>query len=791
MKLLKKIVSTLLVICMAVPVLFAFACGGGGGSLKFKSMTVSTSGVKTEYFLNDTVDFSNVTASVKYTDSDYNKTLSSTELTFVYPTGFTADTITSVAGKKVIKVYFTDTTLGDPVDRYASFTINIVNENEMPGTNYYVEGYYAPASYNDYKNAVANAGKVNYGDENFEGQFFSGADVDTSYYVGSENDFKFVPIITVSTEEFGEVTQDFNAFSSDINIWVKEGNDYVQLTPTVDGKTSTYSDYVTVNTYTHTYDFAPSANDKQFKISVAPDSDFYMDVNTEDAVPPIIFEVKVIDAFNVYTANELSAFDNRVDYDHVGLDSKDGNWDDFKEGKDLTAKNGMVLHNNITLTSANIPNTFYWTKQGGYTYAAGTTEEIKMYDYLYDTTSVYSRLLTPTNPEFNFVGNYFTIDAERLPVIASPDVYGSGDTADIYNYGNGVRNKDYSNSQLFDVQYTTNDAQLNIINVNFKGNAHISELKDNIGNPVYAGGLIFMRSVRDDADNSNQAITINANNVLLKTFFIGYKPEIGTKLNLNKVKLFDSCYNAIFAIASSVTNITNSYLQRAGGPLIMMQYRENGDLDPSNPLYYEIPVVDASNSILESYVSGEELWFKVVGASDYFVTVKMMNEAFELINKSFLSAEEKRQGKMNFIALNMSDGTSASALINKFETQGKFTYNYADGKSVVLDKIITGTGSFGDFAYGTVKTIYDNTGAMPINVVVDNTDLTAIRTIMPLNAEGKPTTGKPDKFAFLNSSSSPVDANDSSLKKLAQSDFCTFYMGGFSLITQLFPVTAQ
>ena len=38
-------------------------------------------------------------------------------------------------------------------------------------------------------------------------------------------------------------------------------------------------------------------------------------------------------------------------------------------------------------------------------------------------------------------------------------------------------------------------------------------------------------------------------------------------------------------------------------------------------------------------------------------------------------------------------GTSAGAIIGKFETQGKFVYNYGEGKSVVLDKTMSSSRS--------------------------------------------------------------------------------------------------
>jgi hypothetical protein len=330
---------------------------------------------------------------------------------------------------------------------------------------------------------------------------------------------------------------------------------------------------------------------------------------------------------------------------------------------------------------------------------------------------------------------------------------------------------------------------MNFINVNFKGNAHISELKDNAENaenPVYAGGVIFMRSIRDDNDIQTQFATFNFNNVILKTFFIGLKPEIGSTLNLNKVKLFDSCYNAIFAISRSVTNITNSYMQRAGGPLIMMQYDEDDDfVEPQ--YYYEIPVVNASNSVLESYVRGDELWFKALGADGYFEDIKGFNPVFNALGKSFLSLEENRANKMNFVALNMANGTSPDELIGKVETQGKFTYNYADGKSIVLDKILTGSG-FGDEVLSkTIEIAMAYSGVTALNVAGSN-QLGTLRTIMP-TLDGVPTGGVPNGAGFFNGATAVANPfADAGVLSLAQSDYCVFYLGGFSILTQLFPI---
>lgn len=773
-KFLSKIVAMLLTVCLSVSVLSAFACKGGGGSLKFESMSVSTKNVQLEYKVGDPVNFTGITATLKYNDSEYDKTVGYESLEFVYPDGLTLATLTQTSGKKNIKVSYNDSSISEtPEKRWADFNISVVNEREVAGTNYYVEGFSLPVSYASYITNVANAGKEQYGSTNFEGDFFGATSgMDTNYYVGSQNTFKFVPMITVSTEEYGDVTLDFNAFSSNISVSVWDGDSYVDLTKTDMGNDRVaYSDngvkLLEVDTFTHSYNFLDVANGKKIKATISPDNEYYEDINGGD-VAPVSFEAVVIDAFNVYTADELSAFDNRAGFDHSGRNVANPNWDNFKAGKDLTAENGIVLHNDITILKENTPDSFYWTYDGGYTYKDNKTV---MDTFLFDDSSIYSRLLTPANPEFNFIGNYFTIDAENMPVIASPGV----NTDTQYNYIGS-----YSNAQLFDIQTTSSNGKFVMKNVNIKGNAHISELTDQEDWSVYGGGLILMRTIRDTESATTQNMVVDVKNVITKTFFIGYKPQIGTKLNLDYVKNYDSCFNAIFATGDSNVTITNSYMQRAGGPLIILQYKET----TTSGIEIQIPVMNASNSVLESYVSGGELWFSSVNADSIVQDAFLpQNEYFTKEGKTFISQDtaNNRNGKFNLVCVSILQGDNATQIISKFDAQAYFKYDYSADKSVVLDRLKTST--MGANLIGAVTNIYLATQQTPVLLSVD-TDPTGIRMVNPLV--------KGFVIPTTTTLTTPVNTKtDTGMVKIFDSDFAVFTMGGFSMIIQLFDYVAQ
>lgn len=97
---LAKITSAALVICLV----FALAaCDLFKGSLKLESFTVDRTSVKTVYFIGEEIDFSEIRATVKYSDSTLNADYTYEDLTITYD----AD-ITATVGTKTVKVSFMD-----------------------------------------------------------------------------------------------------------------------------------------------------------------------------------------------------------------------------------------------------------------------------------------------------------------------------------------------------------------------------------------------------------------------------------------------------------------------------------------------------------------------------------------------------------------------------------------------------------------------------------------------------------------------------------------------------------
>ena len=69
LKAMAKVVSTILVLSLV----FAFsACDLFKGSLELESFTVDRSSVKTVYYIGEEIDFSEIRATVKYSDETLN-----------------------------------------------------------------------------------------------------------------------------------------------------------------------------------------------------------------------------------------------------------------------------------------------------------------------------------------------------------------------------------------------------------------------------------------------------------------------------------------------------------------------------------------------------------------------------------------------------------------------------------------------------------------------------------------------------------------------------------------------
>lgn len=618
--------------------------------LKNEIASVDVSGYKEVYEKDETADFSGVTVTVTYLDGS-TVTLTASDLTF-------GELNTATGGNKEVTFKFLDAKNNE--DYSGTFKVEVkikpsVTALEKPDT--------LSAFDSDNKSAGTHA----YGDSQFSGEFLVGTDL---YVIGDDNAFIFLPTVTV--EENG-TDKDLYYFYADVDLYVHNGTDYVLLNKTALNRT-VYEYrldgtlYATVDTYRGEYQFASPLN--RVKLSVKPAATDYK--NTE-SFPAVTLEAKVIDAYNAYNALDLSVIDA----------SGRQEWADFKADKGYAGISpaGIVLHNDITIRYTDVPSEFFYksTETVRY-YNTVTGKHMDYYDvagmnYLIDETILYSRYGTS-----NFViqGNFFTISTADFPLVASPSIFGEDAGKD---YGS-----DYSNAALFEFEtiadnYVSDDqvtarSYVTIENVAFIGNAgrdswvvekvHGEDVTSTT-ELVTAGGLILVKSTR------HSVTTLN--NVINNSFFIVYMPNTEGDIYLNGCKSYDSYQNTAFVWGASIFEANNSFFNGTGGPVVIAQSVLPDGMD----VHFD-PIVRINNTEMDTSLSGDEIWFKAVGATGIIGQVKANGAALGQAGLgNWVSGD-----KMNIKGALMNNSDNAADALTDVYVQGGI---YTDGAG--LDRFMT------------------------------------------------------------------------------------------------------
>ena len=713
----KKFIALFISVVLSFSVLTA--CKSGGG-LKVKSFTLNDSTVNKEYIVGDNVDFSGIEMNIKYSDKQYNKSLYASDLELEYDAN-----LTETAGTKTVTVKYFETvvngTKADAIEKevngelvkgkYIDFTFDVNvyrSAAEQENFNYVITSFTDPQALTDRKKVIENAGKAAYEEDRYKGQFFGGQD--TTYYVGDDNEFKFLPKLT-AIEPGSNNTVGLTAFVSDVKISMKVEGEYVELTKKESADATSYlvdytysgETYVTVETFMQKYQFVDGkATNEEFKIEVAPAKAYGYTGNKVSTI-----EVKVIDAFNVYTAKQLSVVDNVQSNPNGDPEYFENAWVDIKTRQGLLGvnPNGIILHNDISIYADDIPEAFFnvaektvlFTDEDDTNDVADVT--IKAGDKaLKDIIYIYNR---QDNGNFIMQGNYFSIDTNTLPYVGANALF---DESSELGYG-----ADFSNTCLFhisglidgyhlegsDYKATQNTPEtylnLKIENMQLIGNASRNELRVKNGEEMLsAGGLLFLHVKKSET---------NITNVLANSFFIPFLSDcirtVNTRnvLNLNYVKVYDSFQNAGFICNNAEINIKKSNIENAGGPLFILQHghkQENDEVyvyaDGAHP---ELNADDESTLI--SMLNGGEFWFKSVGADTQVKDIKSLNEIFKgialltkdtpyFVNKTMVNAQDK----MNVIALSMGMGTIEALADVNAEAEiniGNFTLNRDRGSA--------------------------------------------------------------------------------------------------------------
>ncbi len=676
----KKILKLIALVATLAMVLSFAACNLFKSKLELQSFTVDRSSVKTNYLVGEEIDFSGIKATAKYSDESLNKVYTFNELTITY-----AEDITATVGDKEITVSFMDPHLN--VKQETKVTIKVTAEPIIEPELSVAVLFGKPDTMTQFDGSNVIDTNLTYKDAGFAGQFAVGG---KTYVIGNENAFRFNPQLAVMGDD-GNV-KDLESFFSVVELYVEKDGEYVALTATAgEGNLVSYYDgetlIVTVDTYQGLYTFSEDAAGLKVKISVLPSADYYI---FDDSQNPVVLEAEIIKAYNIYEAWELAVIDNDNTDDREGVVDWDTRiWETFKAEKGIAnvTVSGIVLHRDLRLTAGDVPEAFFMTTTKDVVYFNTVANETKTIpagtQYLRDWSNIYRRVLAP-NETFVMEGNFFSISIAGFPLIASPAVFGLDGDGDDYG-------SDFSNADLF--RFVNNDevaeenyAHVSLQNLNIIGNAARDNWVDaeKNGNLVSAGGLIFLKS--------NHYVTVDFDNILGNSFFITYFADEHSVVNVSNVKCYDSYQNAIYMWADSKMTVVDSFFIGAGGPMAIIS-------SPEIDGVRTYPQLTATNTLFETHVTGEEVWFNAIGGTAIVGQMKALSAG---LKTNGLGSFVDEDGKMNIQGLIMPEGSNANDVLMGVNAQGSL---FIDGKG--MDRNMTN--EHWQKILGTVQTL----GAMP------------------------------------------------------------------------------
>ena len=642
----KKFLKLIALVATVAMVLSFAACSLFQTKLELKSFTVDRSSVKTNYLIGEEIDFSGIKATAKYSDENLNKVYTYSELTITYD-----EDITATEGDKEVTVSFNDPHLN--VVQTAKVTVKVTAEPIVEPEFAIAVQFERPESLNQFNGANVIDPNLTYKDASFAGQFAVG---EKTYIIGNENAFRFNPQFSVLGDD--DIVKELENFFSVVELFVEKEDEYVALTATAgEGNLVSYYDgetlIATVDTYKGLYTFAAGTEGLTVKISVLPSEEYYL----FETFNPVVLEAEIIKAYNVYEAWELAVIDNDNTDDREGnADWNDTRvWDTFKTEKGIAnlTVSGIVLHCDLLLTEDDVPEAFFMTTTQDVVYTNSVTGETKTIPagtkYLRDWSDLYRRILNPAET-FVMEGNFFSISLDDFPIIASPAVFGLEGNSDDYG-------ADFSNSDFIKFVNTIevsaeNHAQVTINNLNIIGNAARDNWVDADGALVSAGGLIFLKATG--------YVTVDFDNIIGNSFFITYFADDHSYMNAINVKCYDSYQNAIYMWGEAKATFTDSYFIGAGGPMAIVS-------SPDIRGGYVSPILIVTNTVFDSHLSGEEIWFAAIGGNAIVAQMKGLSDGLKLAT---LGSFVDDSGKMNIQALLMPEGNNASQVVTGIGAQG-------------------------------------------------------------------------------------------------------------------------
>ena len=433
--------------------------------------------------------------------------------------------------------------------------------------------------------------------------------------VGDDNNFKFKPIVKFVDEN--DLPVEVNDITFDIELYENKSDVYEKV---VDA--STYFD--SLDNVNCEVNFNDAAVGKKFKIAVAPSGIEKSKASkfTKE------FEIEVSDGFNVYNPKEFAYFNKDRDYNSEYEESTGISvikaWEDFKVANKLTdtnEKNAFILQCDIEITDNDLPKEFFY-HEGDKDYKA------QLEGTLRDYSNIYYHTFSNNDEKLGLYGNYFTLNASKISLVKQELDY-DGSVTNV--------NQLISHSTLFRTEKKDGVTGESFVmrDLNLIGN---SQRKEDL---ALGGGIILHKnhSVKALAEN-------NISNSWFITYFIEY---IGSDYVINKCYARDNFNSFIYNYGGNVT-IKNSDMEGTGGPIIIQDhvYYSSGATE-------HIAHAVIENSRLENWVSGEEGWFQLVGATALVPGVKVLSSLFAQYGRSFVKTRKINNEDVqffNFICVN-------------------------------------------------------------------------------------------------------------------------------------------
>jgi len=597
-KVLKYIYGMIIMIICSIVM---FGCGVEIESITIKPGTFDTTIVKNSLLLTGDIE-----AVVKYSN-DTTKDITDKDLKF-------GSIDTSTTGIKYLEVTYENYTF--------NIKINIVESSADIAT----VTLFNSSIVNDYNSNI----KVQ---ENKQEEFITKTE---PYYIGDDNVFNF-RINAKGVDGAGNIVENLSNVRTDIKLESVTYNDnepiYTNLSE------DTISAFATINTENSTIDFNDNAIGKEFRITVSAvnyDEDYF------DEAPTFNLNVKVVDGYNVYTAQDLSVLDNTGDF----------GWNDIKSSELQQASNsinGVILHSDIEVKDSDLPSGLFYNETEANAIGSGVTNQ-EIVGSLKDSADyqIYGRRLN-SNQNFSFIGNYYQVDFSNISKVVVQN----------NNKDGIIVNEDSSKEEAITthtcfLRFVPKDGnqtfpKVDVKNVSFKGNGKRSS------RAIESGGIILLKS---------NGVEFTADNTIYQDCFIGYMFEkfddddrIDSNSDVSKYNILNTkgynCYNSLLYFwGAKHVIIENSELISAGGPVMIVDHTNNDSATGSGGFP---PKVDIINSRLESFVTGEEPWFVTYGATAIMSQIKAADAVYaavpESIRPTFLVDKDNVEDMINIICV--------------------------------------------------------------------------------------------------------------------------------------------